>query len=169
MINNLIDRYIGRFAKARLTGVTEITSLTTSAYAIGDVLNAGGLTLPIAGVSLSKDTAIDLVQVMVWEKFTVGSSIKPGMTLHFFDTDYTPPAQNAAFLGPTGYLTHIGSVTVASSDFVEYNGYALAQKAVALRLRPVETSRSLYMVAVTTGTPTFGTGASLTFQLDFDA
>lgn len=168
-VSNLIDRYIGRFAPSRISVRSEITSLGTTAYAIGDVLNAGGLTMPLPGASLSREHPADIKYVTVWEKFTTGSSIKPGMTLHFFTTDYTPPAQNAAFVGPTSFLTHCGSVTIATGDYVEYNGYALARVAVNIRVTPDNNSRTVYCVAATTGTPTFATGAQLTFQFDIDA
>lgn len=179
MIENLIDRYLGRFARVNPTADASITSLGTTAYSAGDVMNDGTAGLLLSCVSHAKSQSTNLTDITIWEKAATGSAIKPDLRIYIFDTDYVVAAQNSAFLGPADHDTLVGVFDIATGDWHEYDdgsdNFAIAHvKATSAsvdggtKMKCADGSRHLYAVCTTTGTPTFAADANLNFRFEFE-
>lgn len=88
-------------------------------YAVGDMLSSALVVLSCA--ALSKGGAFKVVQVSAYEKSPAGTQVKADLRVHFFRESYTPAAQNAPFksLPAASYTSYLGSIGIASSDYVE--------------------------------------------------
>ncbi len=184
MIANIIDRFLGRTGRASSFADVSITSLGTTAYAAGDVLNPTATCLALQCVGHGTGDIVTLRNVSVWETCASGSRVKPALRIYFFESDYIVPAQNTAFTVDAN-VTMLGFVDVATGEYVEYDDLTpggtiysaafveltdtdtIGARPVTMRLG--STSRNLYAVVTTTGTPTFTASAALDFRFTFDS
>lgn len=179
MISNLIDRYLGRTGVAGSAPQASISVLTTAAYTAGAVLNEGGQILTLSAVAHGKGDIVRLESIHVWEVTSTGAAITPGIRFYVMNKTYAPPVQNSPFLGPSANAKAIvGIFDVASTDYVTYSDGTL-NRAVAhvaasaasvdggVDMRTATDDTNLYVVAATTGAPTFAADASLHFEFIF--
>lgn len=177
MLESILDRYLGRWAKARkVIDSLAITSLTTSAYASGKVVVAGGAPLIGQCVSISVGAPVDVVQVNLWETAATGSCLKPKLRVHFFRAAYATPAQLANFEVSPIATDKLGYVDIDTADWTENTTTSSIKIAEAhvrlttpLRIRPASDSRTIYMVIEARDTFTFAASARIDANVDVDA
>lgn len=178
MVPNILDRFLGRTATVRDTVTVSITSLTTTAYSAGDVVN-NGTTLQLACIPISTGEGVRLTGLSVYENAVTGTRAKAALRIYILDQDYAPPAQNTPLVLPSSYTAVKGVFDVAAGDYVETsdgtNFYATAHVDPAAAsvsggtlLKVAAGTRHLYAVVATTATPTFATSAALTFEFTFE-
>ncbi len=184
MISELVTRFIGRTGRASSYADTSITSLTTTPYTAGDVMNPTAACLPLTCIGWNQGDVLTLRNVSVWEHCASGTRQKPALRIYFFESDYTVPAQNTAFTVDAN-VKMLGFVDVATGEYIEYDDstpgaphYAAAFVELTdtdtIGARPVtmrlgSTTRNLYAVVTCTGTPTFTASATLSFRFTFES
>lgn len=184
MIPNLIDRFLGRVGRVLPYADASISSLTTTPYTAGDVLNPTAVCLPLTCIAHGKGDTVTLRKVDVWEYCDSGTRQHAPLRIYFFDADYVVPAQNTAFYTDPATATMIGFVDVAAGEYIDYDNitpgaphYAAAFVELVdtdtIGARPMtmklgSTTRNLYAVVTTTGTPTFAASATLSFRFHFE-
>jgi hypothetical protein len=150
--------------------ITVTPTISTTAYAANDVVG-GKLTLANA-VRVAGGTSI-LQSVRVMDR----ANQKAALQIVFFDADPT----NATLTNDTQVDLSAGShgdfpkiaelVVVAAADYVtiDNSGTDYAIAALPALARPIKaaTGTTLYAVVITTGTPTYGNAAALSFRFGF--
>lgn len=177
MAEVLLGRSIGSVTGPDIVTVqVSLDSLGTTAYAIGDVLSAGGTAVRLDCAGRFKSTTIELVGVRLYEHAEAGTCQKPDLSLYLLNADYVVPAQNAAFKGPTvaegapSSLQH--KLTVPAAGWIDYEPatapprHALTSISVGKLLRLGDT-RALFLVPVIEVAKTFAADARLLIELDF--
>lgn len=129
-------RTIGRTPSPRIYKTITIGSVGTTAYAVGDVLSSGLITLNCVG--LNSSGLFTVHEVRAHQKRATGDAFTaPKLHIRFFnDSTYSPPAQNAVFVPPTNYTLNQGKVTIETTDWEDYNEasgdkHAFAQRHLA--------------------------------------
>lgn len=144
-----------------LVKVTPVVS-ASAAYTAAD--QVGGLqTLPGA-VAASGDGSI-LRQVSVVDQ----AKQKAALTILFFDSSPTiASADNAALDVSDSEMAArcLGSVTIATTDYVDTASNSVATKQVTIPVK-ARGSSTIYAVASTSGTPTYGSTSDLVLRYHF--
>lgn len=178
MVASIIDRFLGRVAHVQSNPTVSITSLGTTAYASGDVVNNGAM-LELSCVTHAKGDAVRLRAISVYENAgTAGTRAKAPLRLYVYDAIAGVAAQNTPWIAPTGATSLVGVFDIAGSDYVETADGSPDNYATALvdgaaasvsgsDILQTNGARHLYLVVVANGTPTFATGATLTFRFHF--
>lgn len=153
-----------------------------AAYSAGNVLfrNASGRAFLLPCVTLGKAQLADLEYVVVRECYIATSTKKAALTLHFSrvgETAWVVPAANNPFSGPTDMEDYLGSIDIATADYVDITvsgtvAYAIAVKRVTdaerLLLMSAVDATDLYMVpTIKTGTPDYEPSTPMTIQFFF--
>lgn len=94
---------------------------------------------------------------------------KAQMDLYFFDSLPTVSADNAAFdMDDANSLKHIGTVSIAAADYVDSASNSSASKnGISMKIPSGDAGQTIYCVAVTRGTPTYGSASDLVIRLGF--
>ena len=143
-------------------------------YDSGDLLIAPLNTMNCA--TRGREQAMQVNQINVWEKSPAGTQVKAALRFHFYKSQFTPPAQNAPFKGPSAgnYTTYLGYVDVPSGAYVEIGDgagadpdYALAQQVVAVPkvVRSGATTNTIWFNIEIREAKTYGT-AELTVEIE---
>lgn len=140
-----------------LVKVTPVISTTayTAADQVGDLQSLPG------AVAASGDGAI-LRQVSVVDK----AKQKAALTILFFDSSPTIASTDNAALDVSDSemaARCLGSVTIATTDYVDTASNSVATKQVTLPLK-ASGSSTIYAVASTAGTPTYGSTSDLVLR-----
>lgn len=134
-------------------------NLTTSAgiYAAGDVIDS---------VKTLTDAVLDPKGTALLHSLVLIDKInqKVSLDLLFFDTAPTVGADNAAAAITDAHMAYcIGRVSIVNSEYVTVDGSNLnaevTKTGLALLLQSTAGKKDLYMVAVSRGTPTYGSAA----------
>jgi hypothetical protein len=141
-----------------LLSVTPTVS-TTPAYSAGDAV---GGKQSLVGALPFLGTAARLQQVFLMDK----GNQKAAMDLLFFDQDPTAATitDNAAFAGSTAVANIIARVPIAAADYVTVAGVAYATKSGLNVELASAADTTLYVAAVTSGTPTYVSTSDLVFK-----
>ena len=144
--------------------IIEVTpTISTSAYTANDQL--GGI-MTLAGVSKSGG------QVGVLQNVVIVDKAKQSLALDilFFDELPTVASSDNAALDITDAEVAdkcLGSISIVAGDYVALNASSVATKVTGiLALRPKKDA-TIYAVAVTRGTPTYGSTSDLVFKFTF--
>ena len=141
----------------------------TTAYAIGDVLNADTIVVPISfTVARANDTTGWVIGGKCTSSATVATA--PNIDLLLFDATFATAADNAAF-APTdaNMLTYIGKVNFNS--WVSYSTTASASDgtvATPFAFAPASGTQLIYGVAVLKNAYVPVSGEVFSFSLDVD-
>ncbi len=131
-------------------------------YSANDVL--GGVNTVLV-LSSPGDGIETLGSVAVIDK----AKQKKEFDLFFFDSLPVISADNAAFDLTDAYaLGYIGHVSIAAADYIDSasNSFAVA-KGVSLKMPDSGGGQTIYCVAVTRSTPTYGSATDLMIRLEF--
>jgi hypothetical protein len=137
--------------------------ISTSIYAAGDALGGRNTLANVASpgidVVLTDLTIVDL------------ANQKSALTLMFFSSEYTAPADNAAFAISDADLKSkfLGQIPVVANDYKSLNTNAQAVatlKGINKRIFGTK-GKNIYMQIVCDGTPTYGALGDLNLQLIF--
>jgi hypothetical protein len=143
--------------------VVEVTpTINTAAYTADD--QVGGIMTLAGAVPAVGDGAV-LRQISVVDKAAQEAAI----TVLFFDELPTvASANNEAVNVADAQLADkcLGAVAIAAGDYVGLSAGSVATKQTALMVK-ANGSSSLYAVAFTTGTPTYGSASDLVFRFHF--
>lgn len=144
--------------------ITITPTISTTIYASGDAV--GGIQDLANAVRVSNGKAI-LQSLIVVDK----ANQKKALTLLFFDSNPAAATviDNAAFVFSTDISKLVGKVNVVTSDYESVNGIALANLGASVLSKIMKSSggSDLYVVVITTDTPTYLTTADLTFKYGF--
>lgn len=127
---------------------------TSGAYTAGDVLFD---VTEIGNIVKSTDGYAFLVGLTITDE---DDNTAAGVTLHFFSGSATLGTPNAApSMSDANSRQWLGSVTIASGDWIDIGGVKLASKTIGdagmpLLLVPKSSTRSVYVAATCAGTPT---------------
>ena len=145
------------------------------AYSVGDML-IPQLT-PLSCATRGKGMAMHVLGIKVWEKSPAGSQVKASLRLHFYQKQFTPPAQNDPFKGPPAadYTTYLGYHDVATAAYDEVGDgtgtdpdYALAHYIAGqqkLMRAGSETNTLWYNVEIREA-KTYATPSELTIEIE---
>jgi hypothetical protein len=165
-----------RYANTRKVSTT--FTVDTSAYQAGDVVQVGAAGIRVKRVC--KYRRQKLLDVLVRE---VGTQ-KAALTLLFFRSAPTVAAANAAYvLSAADLLNLVGKVNVLTTDYETVGGQSVAHVGNIWKVLEGWTGDTdpgtgklddttvgdLWMVLVTTGTPTYGAASALSVELGFEA
>lgn len=143
--------------------VVEVTPvIDTGAYTAADQV---GETMTLAGVCDAPSTGAVLRQVTIIDK----AKQKAAITVFLFDEAPTVASVNNAAANVTDAQMAdkaIGAVAVAAGDYQDLSGSSTATKAALIYVKPIAAS-TVYALAVTTGTPTYGSTSDLVFRFHF--
>lgn len=123
-----------------------------------------------------REHAMHISQINVWEKSPAGAQVKASLRFHFYNQQFTPPAQNAPFKGPPSadYTTYLGYVDVATGSYTDVGDgagadpdYSLAQQvmAVAKVMRAGSTTNTIWFNIEIREAKTYG-AATLTVDIE---
>jgi hypothetical protein len=145
--------------------VVEVTpTVSTSAYTAND--QVGGL-MTLDGAAPGKGAGTVLNSIVIVDKASQAAEID----LYFFDESPTvASSDNAAADVTDAEMVDkcIGHVTVVAGDYAALAANSTAcVRDIALSLKP-RASTTLYCLAVTRGTPTYGSTSDLTLKFVFD-
>ena len=146
--------------------VTVTPTIDTNAYSAND--QVGGLQTLTAAAG-RKDRGVTLQNVIILDKAAQSAEI----TIFFFDTEPTIASSNNATLNISDaeMLKCIGHVTVTADDYATTSANAIAcakPVSVCVGLRSSNSEGTLYAVAKTSGTPTYGSASDLVFTYVFE-
>lgn len=133
-------------------------TIQTGAYTTGTVLFA---TTAIANLSPSNDQGFLLESLTLIDGADQGAAV----TLHFFSSAVTFGTVNSAPAISDADMASswLGSVDIATTDYKDVGGAkAACIKAIALNLIPGSGVRTVWVAAVVTGTPTYGSTSAIT-------
>lgn len=147
-----------RFGRCQVINVTPV--IDTVAYTSGDSVG-GKITAGAIANAFGQGVLKDLVVV---DK----ANQKQPLTFLFFDQDPsagTYTNNGAVTLDPADALKVIAKVNVAAADYETVGGKAVAAVEVSKVVKGTpDSNRTLYLLVVTTGTPTYAVG-DLLFRL----
>ncbi len=153
------------FAEVRTADFLETVTLVvnTSAYDAGDLLSDR---IEIADVVRKTNESLILQTITVIDK----ADQKAAFNLVFLDGDISLGTINGApNISDANVLSYvIGHAPVAAADYLDLGGVSVATvRNVGLFLQTAIGSKTLYVAAVTTGTPTYGAAGDLVLKLGF--
>ena len=144
--------------------IFEVTpTIDTAAYTAND--QVGGIQT-ITGVNASGFNLAFLKSVVVVDE----AKQKAALTIFLFDELPTVASSNNAAIDIVdAQLTAkcIGHVTVAAGDYQDVSAGSVACVRVEMPVKPNKVNGTIYAVAMTTGTPTYGAADDLTFKYAF--
>jgi hypothetical protein len=145
------------------------------AYDIGDML-VPTLT-PLNCATRGKSLAMHVLGINVWEKSPAGAQVKASLRFHFYQKQFTPPAQNAPFKGPPAadYTTYLGYHDVVTGLYTEIGDgsgtdpdYAFAQYVASQQrlMRTGSDTNTLWYNIEIREAKTFATPSELTIEIE---
>ena len=144
--------------------VVEVTpTINTDAYTAND--QVGGL-MTLSGACDGPGAGAVLRQVTIVDK----AKQKAAMTVLLFDESPTVASSNNAAVDVADAQMAgkcMGSVSVAAGDYADVANSSVATKATTFWARPIAGQTTLYALAYTTGTPTYGADGDLVFRFHF--
>lgn len=146
----------------RRVSVSATPTIDTNAYSAND--QVGGLQTLASAVRTGIGTCI-LESITILDKAAQSAAIQ----VLFFNASPTIASSNNAAIDITDaeMVKFIGSVTIAATDYVTTaSNSASTTKNIQLPLAPAS-GTSLFAVAKTTGTPTYGSASDLIFTYNF--
>ncbi len=151
-----------------MIAIAEITRpANTTHYAIGDVINGNGVTIPIV---MTHDTFN--AKPFVLQTHIIGSSASgtPSIDLYFFSSTFTIASDNAAF-NPSyvDLRTCLGKVSHTSWTAFGSCKVSHAAPVAPIQLNPAaENSGNIYIVAVAAAADTPNSAEKFTIKIDVD-
>lgn len=146
-------------AYKNIVKVSFTPTINTSAYAANDALHTDGIEL--AGALKKVPASGKIVGVRVVDL----ANQKSELHLHFFDAE--PSASTVTINAATDFNdtelkdSHLGFVTVAAGDYESLADNAVASVETNLPIKLDAGSRSIYVVVVSGGTPTYTSDADI--------
>ena len=167
-----VENFAGFFAPARTTTVATITSLTTTPYGIGDVVNPSGL-IVLDNVAPALGVPRKLTQIRCVEVRASGSAIGGDFRFWFYRDTFTLAAQGDAIAVPSDLSIIAGSVltTAASwsssgSTYAEY--VKNMQGANAQDFTLGDGSQHFYLAVEARSANTYAANATLRFEFTWE-
>lgn len=163
------ENFVGVVQPARTTTVATISSLTTTPYSIGDVVNESGL-IVLDNVSPLMGGTRRLVQIRAIETRSTGSVIGGDYRFWLFRDTWTIAAQNAAITYPSDTTIYAGSVLTTSLTWSSF-GSAIGEAVVnmeganAKEFTLADGAQHLFLLVEGRDAKTFA--ASATLRLEF--
>lgn len=166
------DNFVGAMQPARTTTVATISSLTTTPYGIGDVVNADGL-IVLDNVSPMLGIPRRLVQVRLIETRASGSNVGGDFRLWFYRDTWTIAAQNAALTYPSDNAIHAGNILTTSLTWSSYSstyGEAIVnlQGTNAREFTLGDGKNHLFLLVEARDAKTYASGASLRLEFTWE-
>lgn len=149
------------FVKGHATVKTATPTISAAAYASGDVV---GTPVEISGFALDVRGCALLQSLVVSD----AADQKSALDLYFFDEEVTPGADNAAFtLSAAESRALIGKVSVTAADYVSSAGgnAQAVLNGLGMLMQAKERKKSIWMVVVSRGAPTYTAADNLQFKL----
>lgn len=160
-----MEFYTGLTGSDRKLQAIDFGTLDTAAYASGDILTSGAISVDAARF-LGFSGTIDRILL---KETTSGTLQKPAMRLWFFGSAITPAAQNAAqAFTSTQMDTCIGYYDIAEADWINGTaGVCFVQYSPNLPYVLQPTSKIIYIVPECKSADTFASGATIKGQIVF--
>lgn len=158
-----MEFYTGLTGSDRKLQTIDFGTLDTAAYASGDILTTGAISVDAARF-LGFSGTIDRI---ILKETTSGTLQKPALRLWVFGSSVTPAAQNSAQAFTSAQLDlFVGYIDIAEADWI--NGTSTVCTATISPNLPFvcqSTSKTLYIVPECKSADTFASGAKITGQL----
>lgn len=148
----------------------------------GDKIVDVALAVDISGAYAAGDVVCDTAEIAnavtsyagraVLQSLTLADKAdqKAAMTLVFLKSNTSLGTKNSAgnISDANAASEVIGHVAVAAADYLDLGGASVAcVKNIGLLLHPTDGTSSLYVSAITSGSPTYGATTDLTLKLGF--
>lgn len=154
--------YTGRKGLDRKRNTFDFGTLDTVAYASGDILTSGAISLGDSARAAGEPA--EFQKIILKETNTGGTLQKPALRIWLFGSSLTPAARNAAQAFTSAQFDlYCGYIDIAAADWINGGtGAAIAEKTVSIPYRLQPASNTLYIVPEIKGAYTFHSTARIT-------
>lgn len=152
------------FAQVRVndqrTATATFTSASGTAYTAGDSV---GTVQTLTGVASANYSQVTLDTILIRDS----AGQNKGLKILFFDGSAPTLTDNAAFAFGSSLPNLIAVLDIDPSDYSTLDSKGVVSRSLlSLRMR-LAAATSLYVAVVTTGTPTYGNGGTLSIDFHF--
>jgi hypothetical protein len=159
-----MEFYTGKVGSDLRRQYVSFGTLDTVAYATGDILTSGALTVPY--MARAEGMSGTLVRVLLKET-TSGTLQKPSLRLWFFGTSLTPASRNSPQAFTSSQIDSlIGYVDVLNANYLNAGtGVATIETTVNIPYVLQPTSTTIYLVPEVRAAYTFHSTAQIVAQI----